>query len=86
MTRQKLIDLGWKVSSHLFYSPDMARSDYHLFCSLKHSLDEKKFDDRVAIKKTICHVFESQLSSFYKDGIHSLKEKWQKVVESRGRY
>ena len=31
MTRQKLLQLGWKVLIHPLYSPDIAPSDVHLF-------------------------------------------------------
>ena len=33
MTRQKLLQLGWEVLIHPPYSPDIARSDFHLFWS-----------------------------------------------------
>ena len=33
-TRKKLLELGWEVIPHPPYSPDLAPSDYHLFCSL----------------------------------------------------
>ena len=31
MTREKLLQLGWKVLFHPLYSPDIAPSDFHLF-------------------------------------------------------
>ena len=35
-TRMKLLELGWEVTSHPPYSPDLPPSDYHLFRSLQH--------------------------------------------------
>ena len=32
VTRKKLLELGWEVILHPPYSPDLAPSDYHLFC------------------------------------------------------
>ena len=44
MTRQKLLQLGWEVLSHLPYSPDIAPSDFHLFQSLQNSLNGRNFN------------------------------------------
>ena len=33
VTHKKLLELGWEVMPYLPYSPDLASSDYHLFCS-----------------------------------------------------
>ena len=33
MTRQKLLQFNWEVLIHLFYSPDTATLDFHLFQS-----------------------------------------------------
>ena len=42
MTRQKLLQLGWKFLIHPPYSPDIAPSDFHSFRSLQNSLNGKK--------------------------------------------
>jgi hypothetical protein len=42
-TQQTIRDLGWEVLPHAAYLPDLAPSDYYLFRSLEHFLDEKKF-------------------------------------------
>ena len=41
VTRQKLEELEREVLPHPLYSPDLAPSDYHLFCSLRNYLDTK---------------------------------------------
>ena len=38
VTCKKLLELGWEVMTHPPYSPDLAPSDYHLFCSLQNSV------------------------------------------------
>ncbi|KAK6755456.1 hypothetical protein RB195_014055 [Necator americanus] len=45
-TSQKTLELGWEVLPHPPYSPDLALNDYHLFRSLQHHLEEKRYDDR----------------------------------------
>ena len=42
VTRQKLRELGWEVLMHPLYSPDITPPDYHLFRSLKNSLNGVK--------------------------------------------
>src|SRR5689334_13316851 len=43
VTRKKLLEFGWKILPHPAYSPDLARTDYHLFRSLSNSLRNKIF-------------------------------------------
>ena len=44
MTRQKLLQLGWEVLIHPRYSPDIwAPLDFHLFRSLRNSLNGNNF-------------------------------------------
>ena len=43
VTRQELLQLGCDVLPHPPYSPDLAPSDYHLFRSLKNSLNGVNF-------------------------------------------
>ena len=39
VTRKKLLKLGWEVMPHRPYSPALAPSHYHLFCSLQKHLN-----------------------------------------------
>ena len=44
MTRQKLLQLGWEVLIHMFYPPDIAPLNSHLFQFLHNSLNGKNFN------------------------------------------
>jgi len=55
-TREKLLKFSWDVLPYLPYSPDLALSDYHLFCSLQISL-EKNFPNPDAIKIHLEWIF-----------------------------
>ena len=77
LTRLKMIELGWEVLTHPPYSPDLAPSDYHLFRSLQNHLREKRFDDREALEVDLVNFFASKPAAFYKQGIHSLPERWR---------
>lgn len=85
-TRLKLLQLGWEIMPHPPYSPDLAPSDYHLFRSLQNHLQGKTFDRREDVEIFLRQFFESLPASFYRDGIHSLAERWRTVVDNDGEY
>jgi [histone H3]-lysine36 N-dimethyltransferase SETMAR len=82
----KLLQLGWEIMPHPPYSPDLAPSDYHLFRSLQNHLQGKTFDRREDVEIFLRQFFESLPASFYRDGIHSLAERWRTVVDNDGEY
>ena len=86
MTRQKLLQLGWGVLIHPLYSPDIAPSDFHLFQSLQNSLSGKNFNFLEVCKRYLELFFAQKDKKFWEDGIMKLPEKWQKVVEQKGKY
>ena len=86
MTRQKLLQLGWEVLIHPPYSPDITPLDFHLFQSLQNSLNGKKFNSLEDCKKHLEQFFAQKAKKFWEDGIMKLPEKWQKVVEQKGKY
>lgn len=85
-TRQKLLELGWDVLPHPPYSPDIAPSDYHLFRSLHNFLDGKKFKNDEDVKSHLIQFFNDKKQKFYEDGIMMLPERWQKVIDNKGKY
>lgn len=86
MTRQKLLDLGWEVLPHPAYSPDLAPTDYHLFASLSNALQNQAFVDDDDLDHWLRDFFSSKPEQFYRDGIQSLPQKWQKVIDCDGDY
>lgn len=86
ITRKKLLELGWELLPHPAYSPDLAPSDYHLFRSLQSHLSGRTFDNLRQLKTDLQAFFSSKPESFFKEGIHSLPERWQKVVDMDGKY
>ena len=76
-THQKLLSLGWITIPHPPYSPDLARTDYHLYRSLSNYLREKKFNDESQIKMDLLNFFDQKTQDFYESGILSLPERWQ---------
>ena len=86
VTRQKMSQLGLEVLIHLPYSPDTAPSDFHLFRSLQNSLNGKNFSSLEDCKSHLEQLFAQKDKKFWEDGIMKLSEKWQKVVEQKGKY
>ena len=84
--RQKLKELGWEVLMHPLYSPDLVPSDYHLFRSLKNSLNGVKLASKEACENHLVQFFAQKSQKLYSDGIMILPEKWQKLIDENGTY
>ncbi|KAK6730674.1 hypothetical protein RB195_007258 [Necator americanus] len=61
--------------------PDLAPTDYHLFRSLQHHLEEKRYDDRDHLENDLYAFFASMSPELYAKGIRDLVRRWQKVVD-----
>jgi len=86
VTKQKLKSFGWEIIQHPPYSPDIAPSDYYLFRALQNNLDGQRFDSMGDIQKYLENFFAQKSRGFYENGIISLLERWQKIVDQDGQY
>ena len=86
MTRQKLLQLDWKVLIHPLCSLDIAPLDFHLFQSLQNSLIGKNFNSLKDCKRHLEQFFAQKEKKLCEDRIMKLPEKWQMVVEQNGEY
>ncbi|GBP39659.1 Mariner Mos1 transposase [Eumeta japonica] len=78
--------LQWEVLPHPPYSPDIAPSDFYLFCSMAHGLADQRFHSYEEAKKWIYSWIASKEMSFFRHGILILTERWEKVVASDGQF
>ena len=85
-TKEKLKDFGWEVLQHPPYSPDIAPSDFHLSRSLQNHLDLRLFNSTDEIKKVLNVFLEEKQQSFYESGIMDLPQRWQQIIEQKGKY
>ncbi len=78
--------LKWEVLSHPPYSPDLAPTDYHLFRSMTHGLEDVHFSSYEEAKNWIDLWIASKDEEFFRHGIRLLPERWEKVIASDGQY
>lgn len=85
--KRKIQELhGIEVLPHPAYSPDLAPSDYHLFRSLSHFLQRRRFKSEEEVKNGTTEFFASKTPQWYRRGIEHLAERWLKVIENDGLY
>ena len=85
-TLRKMKELKWEILQHPPYPPDIAPSDFHLFRSLQNSLNGKNFNSVEAVENYLTNFFQEKPSSFYRNGIDKLVERWETIVEKDGDY
>jgi histone-lysine N-methyltransferase SETMAR len=49
-TRETIENMGWEILEHPPYSPDLARSDFHLFGKLKKHPSGKRISSHQAVE------------------------------------
>lgn len=87
IVKRKIQELeGIEVIPHPAYSPDLAPSDYHMFRSLSHFLQGRRFGSEEEVKNGIAEFFASKKPEWYRHGIEQLAERWLRVIESDGLY
>ena len=86
VTRQKLRELGREILMHPPYGPDLAPSDYHLFRSLKNSLNGVKLASKEVCENHLVQFFAQKSQKFSSVGIMILPDKWQKIIDQNGTY
>ncbi|CAK9829695.1 Histone-lysine N-methyltransferase SETMAR [Anthophora retusa] len=86
VTQEKILELGWSVLPHPPYSPDLAPTDYHLFCSLQNFLNGKTFNSEEQVSQAVENFFQSKPTTSYKEGIDKLPEGWEKIIHNSGEY
>ncbi len=85
-TKKVINNLGWEVLVHPPYSPDLAPSDYHLFRSMSTPLRGVSFKNTNEVCEWLDNWYSSKCNDFYRYGIFSLIDRWEKVVEIEGEY
>lgn len=86
IAKEKMKELGIEWLPHPAHSPDISPCDYHVFRSLAFFCRGKKFHQKEDVKNAIEEFIRSRPASFWTNGIHSLPDRWKKVVCISGDY
>jgi hypothetical protein len=86
MTKVAIQELDWKIFAHPPYSPDLAPSDYHLFCSLFSNLCGVSFNNDAELQNWLDDFFTAKPVDFFKRGIENLPKRWEAVVNNGREY
>ncbi|UYV76611.1 hypothetical protein LAZ67_14001442 [Cordylochernes scorpioides] len=82
----KVVKETLEALPHPLYSPDIAPSDYHMFCSMTHGLAEQHFNSYEEAKNWVNVWIASKDEEFFRHGIRMLPERSEKVVAKDGQY
>jgi len=77
---------GFEILPHPAYSPDLAPSDFYLFCQLKRPLRGHQFESDEEVITLTNQWLEDQPAEFYTSGIQKLRDRWQKCIDRQGDY
>jgi hypothetical protein len=73
-TCETIAKMEWTVLPHPAHSPDLARSNYHLFDPIQHALCGYHFADDNELKQSFCDVLQNQGRKFYNTGTQCLTQ------------
>ena len=85
-TMEAITSFGWTVIPHPPYSPDLARSDYHLFGPMKERLRGNRYGNDNEVKTAVLNFLRHQPAEFYNTGIHAIVHRWTVALEKGGDY
>ena len=78
LSSKKQERMFWTPLEHPPYSPDLSPCDYHMFGSLKESLEVQRFYSNDGVKVFVPSWFDRQPPSFYENSINKLPVCWGK--------
>jgi histone-lysine N-methyltransferase SETMAR len=84
-TQALLEHFNWKLLDHPPYSPDLSRSDHHLFTYLKNCLRSQCFNNNKELMEGVKTWQSSQAEDFFPTGIQKLIPQY-KCLNSGGDY
>ena len=79
VVKAALQELEWEVLQHPTYSPDLAPTDYSLFCALSNHMRGVTFDNKEDLKNWLKKFFDTRVGDFWRNGIDKLVERWEEI-------
>ncbi|GBM07651.1 hypothetical protein AVEN_228153-1 [Araneus ventricosus] len=84
LTKQLLKQFTWDVSDHAAYSPDLAKSDFHLFSELRNGYEANTSRKMRRFKAMLRSITASLASTFFEEGIGNLVHRYDKCLSLHG--
>ena len=87
-TQRTILKLGWEVMPHAANSPDLMPFDYHMFKIIADEASGLKKTLRTTedVREFIDDFIDSKQTSFWRESIRVLPDRWRQVVECKGEY
>lgn len=83
-TKDVLLELAWDFLFHPAYSPNLAPTNYTFFRSFHLTFASPSFYTKNQMQSCIDAFIVSKPTSFFKDVIGMLPNKWLKVIDANG--
>ena len=75
--------MEWEVLPHIAYSLGIVPSDFHLFWSIQHALEDTCFHNSKDMRKFVENWINSKEESFYRRKIHPFARKMEKLYKTK---
>jgi histone-lysine N-methyltransferase SETMAR len=82
MTKAAIQELDWEILPEPPYSPDLAPSDYQLFCSLSNNLHGVSNNNDAELQNWLNKFFMAKPADFFKSGVKNMPKRWEAVVNN----
>lgn len=83
---QEIRSLGWEQIFHPKLCPDFSPTNYCLFQNLQYSLHLQFYTQLEEVEQFVYNFFDSRKSSFFREGIDILPNRWCTIINRSGEF
>jgi histone-lysine N-methyltransferase SETMAR len=83
---ETVTELGFELTEHPPYSPDVAPRDFHTFGPMKETLRGGRFSSDEDVIGAAQNWLKMQPKNFLSDGIKQFVKRWNRCIEVEGDY
>jgi len=86
VTTGTLEEMHWEMLPYPVYSPDLVKSDFHLFGSLKESPGGKRIKADDEVKLSVKRWLNEQPQTFLERRVMKVPQEWRRFIKTRREY